>query len=386
MLTDKVTCWEFLKLTLTLIFLMNNIKFLKGYGISIKQSENKIHLANGCDPFTGIRETESYYLPNFPYEKIVISGDGYISTKAVQLLLENNIHIIQVDTHGKLITSMCTPTQSQVMTKWRMGQYQTFSNQEKAQELRRYYLGLKVQSEIRLLDYLLSDSKKSTRPSFNLDQTVKILKSHHSKIKHTKTKNEIDRLEQETSKLYFKEFSGMIPERFDYSIRYNDNWLNPTKNATNVINALLNYGYAVLASDITKYVHAFGLDPYYGFNHKMGYYMALVYDIIEPFRTVVDSTVLQMANSKAKDYGRIPKKQYYNTNKGFVILDTRLITKFLEMLQNILNKKRPYKISRGRRSVRLANKMSHAQESTIIREEVRRLANYCIGKQNIFSI
>jgi len=365
---------------------MNNIKFLKGYGISIKQSENKIHLTNGCDPFTSERETESYYLPNLPYEKIVISGDGYISTKAVKLLLENNVHIMQVDTHGNLITSMCTPMQSQMMTNWRMGQYQTFSDTAKAQQLRNYYQGLKIQSQIRLFEYVLSDSKKSTRPTLNLMQTIKILKNYLKKIEYSKSKNQTDRIEQETSKLYFKEFSNMIPERFDYSIRYNDNWLNPTKTATNVINALLNYGYAVLASDITKYVHAFGLDPYFAFNHKMGYYMALVYDIIEPFRTVVDSTVLQMANSKAKGYGRIPKKQYYNTNKGFVILDTKLITKFLEMLQNTLNKKRPYKISGGRTSVRLANKMSHAQESTIIREEVRTLANYCIGKQKEFRI
>ena len=86
----------------------------------------------------------------------------------------------------------------------------------------------------------------------------------------------------------------------------------PSKeNATNVINALLNYGYSILASDITKYVNAFGLDPYCGFNHKTGYFMALVYDVIEPFRVVVDSTVLQMANSNANDYGRIHKKTLF---------------------------------------------------------------------------
>jgi len=90
-----------------------NIKFLKGYGISIKQKNNQIHLTDGADPFTNKRETESHYITEFPYEKIVLSGDGYISTKAIQLLLQNNVSLVQVDTYGNLITSMSVPAQSQ---------------------------------------------------------------------------------------------------------------------------------------------------------------------------------------------------------------------------------------------------------------------------------
>jgi len=360
---------------------MTNIKFLKGYGISIRQNKNQIQLTNGSDPFTNKRETESYYENQIPYEKIVLSGDGYISTKAIKTLLSNNIHLIQVDTFGNLITSMSTPVQSQVMTKWRMGQYQTFSDETKVHKLRVYFMAQKIASEIRLFQYILGNGKKSIRPTYNLDQTVKTLKSHLKNLKNTTKQSEITRIEQDASIIYFKRFAELIPERFDYTTRYNGVWFNQTKeNASNVINALLNYGYSVLASDIVKYVHAFGLDPYYGFSHKTGYFMALVYDLIEPFRTVVDSTVLQMANSNANDYGRIHKKHYYNTNKGFVLLDTKLITMFLERLQNTMNRKRPYKVSAGRKSYKLDYKMSHAQESTIIKENVRRLADYCIGK------
>jgi len=267
------------------------------------------------------------------------------------------------------------------MTKWRMGQYQTFSDETKVHKLRVYFMAQKIASEIRLFQYILGNGKKSIRPTYNLDQTVKTLKSHLKNLKNTTKQSEITRIEQDASIIYFKRFAELIPERFDYTTRYNGVWFNQTKeNASNVINALLNYGYSVLASDIVKYVHAFGLDPYYGFSHKTGYFMALVYDLIEPFRTVVDSTVLQMANSNANDYGRIHKKHYYNTNKGFVLLDTKLITMFLERLQNTMNRKRPYKVSAGRKSYKLDYKMSHAQESTIIKENVRRLADYCIGK------
>jgi len=364
---------------------VTGIKFLKGYGISIRQKNNQVYLTDGADPFTGKRDTESYYITQFPYEKIVLCGDGYISTKAIALLLQNNVHLIQVDTQGNLITSMSTPAQSPVMTKWRMGQYQTFSNHTKVHKLRLYFQELKLSSQIRLFEYLLGDSKKSIKSNSRLGHTARILKSNYLKLKQSKTHNQIDRIEQESAIVYFKQFAQLIPERFDYSTRYNGVWSNQSKeNATNVINALLNYGYSVLASDIAKYVHVFGLDPYYGFYHKTRYFMALVYDIIEPFRVLVDSTVLQMANSDYYPAGRINKKLYYNTNKGFVLLDKKLIAMFLERLQITMNKKRPYHISKGRRSEKLANNKSHAQESTIIREEVRTLADYCIGKSKIF--
>jgi len=359
---------------------VTGIKLLKGYGISIRQKNNQVCLTDGADPFTGERSTESYYIAEFPYEKIVLSGDGYISTKAIQLLLQNNVSLIQVDTYGNLITSMSVPAQSQVMTRWRIGQYQTFSDPHKSQELRKYFLGLKVHSEIRFFEYLASNSKKSTKPNSNLESSIRNLKTNYYKIKYAKNRNDINQIETVCSIIYFKQYSSLIPERFEYKTRYTGKGFNPTKeNATNVINALLNYGYSILASDIAKYVNAFGLDPYYGFNHKTGYFMALVYDIIEPFRVVIDSTVLQMANSNANDYGRIHKKHYFKTSKG-ILFDKKLISQFLQMLQNTLNRKRPYKITRGRKSINLDNKMSHAQESTIIKENVRKLANYCIGK------
>ncbi|HET6808898.1 MAG TPA: thiamine-phosphate synthase family protein [Nitrososphaera sp.] len=43
---------------------------------------------------------------NIPYERIVISGRGYISTEAIKLLTEKNINVILVDTYGILVTAI----------------------------------------------------------------------------------------------------------------------------------------------------------------------------------------------------------------------------------------------------------------------------------------
>jgi len=63
-----------------------NVKFLKGYGFSIRQKNNQIVLTNGKDPFSESQSIESYFIPQFPYEKgqkrcnscdIYVEWDGF---------------------------------------------------------------------------------------------------------------------------------------------------------------------------------------------------------------------------------------------------------------------------------------------------------------------
>ncbi len=66
-----------------------NVKFLKGYGFSISVKYSKIVLKNCYNPFSK-PEVEEWFARNMPYEKIIVSGKGYISTEALSLLSENN--------------------------------------------------------------------------------------------------------------------------------------------------------------------------------------------------------------------------------------------------------------------------------------------------------
>jgi len=80
-----------------------NVKFLKGYGFSISVKDSKIVLKNCYNPFSK-PEVEEWFVRNMPYEKIVVSGKGYISTEALSLLSENNRNLILLDTYGKPVT------------------------------------------------------------------------------------------------------------------------------------------------------------------------------------------------------------------------------------------------------------------------------------------
>jgi CRISP-associated protein Cas1 len=50
-----------------------NVKLLKGY-----LKENRLCLKGRRDPFTGKQEIEEWFVSQIPYERIVISGKGYL--------------------------------------------------------------------------------------------------------------------------------------------------------------------------------------------------------------------------------------------------------------------------------------------------------------------
>ncbi len=62
----------------------------------------------------------------------------------------------------------------------------------------------------------------------------------------------------------------------------------------NGINALLNYGYAILLSVVLQKLFAVGLDPTFGIGHEIRERSTpLAYDIMEPFRPVIDWKVIE---------------------------------------------------------------------------------------------
>jgi len=105
-----------------------NVKLLKGYGVAINLKENRLCLKGRRDPFTGKQEIEEWFVSQIPYERIVISGKGYLWTEAIKLLTEHNINIILTDTYGNLITAMHKVMSSPTATRYRMAQYDVFRN------------------------------------------------------------------------------------------------------------------------------------------------------------------------------------------------------------------------------------------------------------------
>ena len=119
-------------------------------------------------------------------------------------------------------------------------------------------------------------------------------------LRQVSTRSELG-LEAGSSRTYFKEYSKLIPERHGFVSRNQSQIRTSKDGASDVINGLLNYGYSVLAGEISKYINGIGLDAYFGFYHKEHIsFQPLVYDLIEPSRWLVDYSAYMLANETNK--------------------------------------------------------------------------------------
>ena len=335
----------------------SHVKFLKGYGFSISVKDSKIILKNCYDPFSEPK-IEEWFVKDMPYDRIVLQGKGYISTESLSLLSENNRTVVLLDNRGKQVTFCHGIRDSLTATKYRIAQYDTFRDKTKRDYLVQQILKAKLQSQIRFL--------KSTNNPKILQNINKLEKSGIS--------------EAVSSRYYFDNYTKLIDVRFGFKKR--NSVRIEKKNATDVINALLNYGYAVLAGQISAYINGIGLDAYYGFMHKNHTsFQSLVYDLIEPFRWLVDYSVWKLSDAKSSN--RISKKQYAHTRDGTVVLEYDLIRKFLELLERTFQKEKQYDYKHGKKT---RNGLKSVQEITIAKIMIQNLAEFCSGKQKEFRI
>lgn len=334
-----------------------NVKFLKGYGFCIKVKDSKIILKNCYDPFSE-PEIEEWFVKDMPYDRIVLQGKGYISTESLSLLSENNRTVVLLDNRGKQVTFCHGMRDSLTATKYRIAQYDTFRDKSKRDYLVQQILKAKIQSQIKFL--------KSTNHPEILANICKLEKSGIS--------------ESVSSRYYFDSYTKLIDERFGFKKR--NSIRIEKRNATDVINALLNYGYSVLAGQISAYINGAGLDAYYGIMHKNhSSFQSLVYDLMEPFRWLVDSAVWKMSDAKSRN--RISKKQYAYTRQGNVVLEYDLIRNFLELLERNFQRARRYEYKHGAKT---KDGLKSVQEITIAKISIQNLSDFCIGKIDEFRI
>jgi CRISPR-associated protein Cas1 len=135
-------------------------------------------------------------------------------------------------------------------------------------------------------------------------------------------------------------------------------------NASDPVNVLLNYGYAVLESECRKALNSVGLEPTIGFLHEARQTRyALVYDFMEPYRWLVDTTVIECL-----EYERFSKKDFYRLDDYVLRLQPEAVKKLLAALPLRFNSTTLYR-----------NK--NYGWSTVIQSKCQELANYIQAKR-----
>lgn len=109
-------------------------------------------------------------------------------------------------------------------------------------------------------------------------------------------------IEGYAARIYFEQFSGMLKcdepdDKVELSFDFTARNRRPPRDP---INAMLSYGYALLAKDLTVACYSVGFDPMIGFYHQPRHGRpALALDLMEPMRPLIaDSAVLSAVNTR----------------------------------------------------------------------------------------
>ncbi len=227
--------------------------------------------------------------------QVVITGGGSISFDALKLLGKNGVDLVVIDWKGKVTAKLSSPEMRTVST--RKEQYFAYKD-ERSVELAKGYVTAKMKNQYALLG-TWAKTRKDTRPT-EADDLMRFRRAVSDMIYSIdkdkfeggsieEVRDSLIGLEGKCSTFYWKGFGKIVKDDFEFEERSG-------RHAEDGINAMLNYGYALLEGEVHRAVHFAGLDPFGGYLHadRPGK-PSLVLDLMEEFRQqVVDRKVMSM--------------------------------------------------------------------------------------------
>lgn len=226
--------------------------------------------------------------------QVVICGNVSVSAQTIRLLCEADIPIVHLSmghwfsgvTRGITLRNAYN----------RAAQFRESSNTAKCLELSRAIVRAKGANQRTLLA-----RNARPKPKDSLVRMATIL----AKVERCMSIEELLGLEGNVAAEYFRNFPRMLrPRDFDAEYDFNGRNRRPPRDP---VNALLSFGYALLAKECTVALLGEGLDPWWGFFHQPRHGRpALALDLMEEFRAVVvDSAVLTAVNT-----GMVARKDF----------------------------------------------------------------------------
>ena len=321
----------------------NKFLFLDGYGINVRVDDGKLIIRNGDD------SKQTFFPKRFPFNNVIVYGTrGSISFEAIRWLLKHNAQISFINWNGKLLTTILPQEAKQ--TKLKFGQYESYKSSERI-KIAKKFIEAKIERTKEVLTWL-----KERYPKVN-DGIEKFT------LFHAKTIEEIMNIEGRVADLYWKEVSKVFNKKFKFNGRLFGKTNRPM-GAVDPINALFNYGYALLEAECRKAINSVGLDTHVGFLHEVTIGKEpLVYDLQEPFRWLIDVAVINTLEKKVFD-----KKDFVRTENYNVKLRPNGAKKLVKEVEAQFNKTTDY----------LGRKYSW---SYIILLKTRELAQYLLNKR-----
>jgi len=357
---------------------------LQGFGISIKVENGRLLITGGKDRITRQQQVIEI-TDNANFDKIIIEGNsGWISFRALEWLSYLGISVVMVDSKGKLYGNF-NQIKGDTEPTIRQKQYDCFRNESHLDYLRKWIVVERISSQIQLLRERAMYDKLSVVDKQAVENSIVVMeKNLESMGKHGM--NKLRSTEAYLTKRYYSILPRFFKQELGFETRRN-RFSSLHKDATDVINALLNYGFSILQAEVGKQLNAIGFDCNVGFYHKNHpTTVPLVYDMMETSRHLVERAVLEIADSidKSNDYRFV----YYDRSYPFSRIDVPITwlqlsadlkKRFVFQLTTVFNRKRYYKTPKNTRTgIVPEHGYQKLEELTIMKMKCFELRNYIV--------
>lgn len=238
-----------------------------------------------------------------PSRIVIVDGNGNITLDALGWLAEQNVPLVRIDWRGHVTTAIgnnAGPDHRLVRA-----QLVAQADQKAALRIATSLIAAKLRNSIETLRSLPSSDRAEKAIATHQDAKDELRRSP------PKTIRALLGIEGKSAFAYFNAWQG-LPLRWKGTSRkpIPNDWLKFTsrtslqstkaqnRNASHPVNAMMNYAYAVLESRVRSEIVAHGYDPMIGYLHSYDKdRAALVFDLIEPLRPVIDRSVLEFVQS-----------------------------------------------------------------------------------------
>lgn len=224
----------------------------------------------------------------FPYktEQLIFMGKVEMTNSALKLLMKYNVDTVFLSSNGRFNGKITFQNTKNVFL--RMRQYELLKNEEFKINFARNIAKAKIRNQLTFLQRI---SRKKEN-DLKLKEKISFIKDRFFSLNNFETIEQIRGVEGVVAREYFSVFNKAIDPGWAVFKRRS---MHPPEDN---VNAVLSFLYTLILFRVDAAIESFGLDPYVGFFHSLGYgKKSLAFDLMEEYRTpLADSLAIAMFN------------------------------------------------------------------------------------------
>lgn len=276
---------------------------LCGHGVSLNVDRGTLFIRDGLTHHPQERITHRLYRGDIslPPRIIMLDGSGSLSFDVITWLSEQSIPLIRIDWKGEVVSVIGGAgfAQIQERVQW---QTETRNIPSRRLEFSCDLIAAKLKASLKTLSEVIPDNAARARAIARNEMGLAQLSA-----REVQSIEDVRAIEANAAAAYFNAWKGLpLIWRTQWKYPVPDEWLTigprrstgtgrfaTNRSASHPLNAVLNYAYAALRSQIHMECASEGYDPRRGIMHQdRDDTQAFVYDLIEPRRPIVDAAVL----------------------------------------------------------------------------------------------